>query len=44
MIDATDETELAEKYGVRGYPTLKIFRKGVAYDYLGPRRDENGIY
>jgi len=36
-VDATVETELAERFNVRGYPTLKIFRKGVASDYNGPR-------
>lgn len=41
-VDATQETELASKYGVTGYPTLKIFRKGKEFDYKGPR-EERGI-
>jgi len=36
-VDATVETELAERFEITGYPTLKIFRKGVASDYNGPR-------
>jgi len=36
-VDATQDPELAEKYGVRGYPTLKIFKKGQVSDYTGGR-------
>lgn len=32
-VDATEETDLAEKYGVRSYPTVKYFRDGKAIDY-----------
>lgn len=40
-VDATEESELAEKQGVRGYPTLKFFRKGTAMDYNGGRQAED---
>eukprot|EP00667_Euglena_gracilis_P011341 EG_transcript_11583 len=37
-VDATQEEKLAEKYGVSGYPTIKLFKKGEAVkDYRGPR-------
>ena len=38
-VDATVEKNLAQKYGVRGYPTVKFFKKGVAMDYTGGRKE-----
>ena len=42
-VDATKEEQLAQKYDVSGYPTLKIFRKGTAYDYDGPREKDGNF-
>jgi len=41
-VDATVETELGQRFGVRGYPTLKIFRNGKESEYDWPR-DAPGI-
>lgn len=43
-VDATVETSLAQRFGVKGYPTIKIFpageKSGKAEDYNGPREAE----
>jgi protein disulfide isomerase family A protein 3 len=42
-VDCTVEKNVCQKYGVSGYPTLKIFKSGeFAAEYNGPR-EANGI-
>jgi len=36
-VDATIHKELAQQYGVKGFPTLIFFKKGVKQDYTGGR-------
>ncbi|KAL0365808.1 UNVERIFIED_CONTAM: protein disulfide isomerase-like 5-2 [Sesamum radiatum] len=37
-VDADKHRELASKHHIHGYPTLKIFVRGVPTDYYGPRK------
>lgn len=40
-VDCTTEQDLCQKYGVTGYPTLKIFRNGeFSKEYEGPRETD----
>lgn len=41
-VDAAHETELGEEFGITGYPTLKIFKRGRALEYKGQRQREYG--
>lgn len=41
-VDATAETDLATKYEVTGYPTMKVFRKGKVSNWKSDARDKWG--
>lgn len=43
-VDATEESELAGEFGVRGYPTIKFFKNGEASDYGGGFRIETFLF
>ena len=42
-VDATEETELAQEYAVRGYPTIKYFKNGKQTEFTG-NLGENELY
>ena len=44
MVDATVERDLATRFGVTGYPTLKYFRKGVPKDFKGGRNERDIVF
>ncbi|RXW24691.1 hypothetical protein EST38_g1152 [Candolleomyces aberdarensis] len=37
-VDCVEEADLCSSKGIQGYPTLKVYRKGEAVDYSGPRK------
>jgi len=40
-VDATVETKIAEDYGVRGYPTIRLFIDGRDQEYTGGRSEQS---
>ncbi|XP_063307683.1 protein disulfide-isomerase TMX3 [Pelobates fuscus] len=40
-MDATVHSGLASEYGVRGFPTIKLLKGEMAYNYRGPRTKED---
>lgn len=38
-VDATEESELAERFGIDGFPTLKWLTSGGEVDYTGGRTE-----
>ena len=39
-VDATAESDLSKRFDVKGFPTIKLFIKGVEIDYKGERETE----
>jgi len=37
-LDATQHGKIAQRFGVNGYPSLKVFRNGKDSEYKGPRK------
>lgn len=37
-VDCTENQDICQKHDVRGYPTLKVFRKGDTSEYKGARK------
>jgi len=42
-VDCTQEKEVCDSQGVRGYPTIKLFANGSKYDYSGARTIESFV-
>ena len=42
-IDGTIEKNLADKYDIKAYPTMKFFIKGTPFDYNGGRKESDVV-
>ncbi|XP_068094217.1 protein disulfide-isomerase TMX3 [Hyperolius riggenbachi] len=42
-MDATVHSSIASEFGVRGFPTIKLLKGDMAYNYRGPRTKEDII-
>ncbi|OMJ27415.1 Protein disulfide-isomerase [Smittium culicis] len=42
-VDCTTETELCDKYEIKGFPTLYVFNKGEKFDFKGTRKADSII-
>jgi protein disulfide-isomerase A1 len=40
-VDATEAKNLAQEYGIKGFPTIKYFNKGKVSDYNGGRTEKD---
>jgi protein disulfide-isomerase A1 len=40
-VDATIEQDLAQKFDVKGYPTIKFFSEGTTLEYTGGRTQDD---
>eukprot|EP00079_Xenopus_tropicalis_P012565 XP_002939661.1 PREDICTED: protein disulfide-isomerase TMX3 [Xenopus tropicalis] len=40
-MDATVHSSIASEFGVRGFPTIKVLKGDMAYNYRGPRTKED---
>ncbi|XP_056112628.1 protein disulfide-isomerase TMX3a [Rhinichthys klamathensis goyatoka] len=36
-MDTTEHTSIASEFNIRGYPTIKLFKGDLSFDYQGPR-------
>ncbi|XP_073773445.1 protein disulfide-isomerase tmx3a isoform X1 [Danio rerio] len=42
-IDTTAHTSIATEFNIRGYPTIKLFKGDLSFDYKGPRTKDGII-